>query len=334
MMPHLNVNSCMAASMESNKLKRYTLFPIQHEDVWKMYKQAISAFWTVEELDFTRDVTDWTKLNDNERYFISMILAFFAGSDGIVAENITTNFLNDIDIPEVQAFYAFQNAIEMIHSETYSLMIDTFIHDSCEKSKMFDAMNNFDCVKEKAQWALKWMNSEKSFSERLVAFACVEGIFFSGSFCSIFWLKKRGLMHGLCLSNEFISRDESLHTEFAILMYNKFAKKLDKAVLLSIITEAVDIEKNFITSALPCKLIGMNSELMSEYIEFVADRLLVQLGSSKCYYKSNPFPWMELISMEGKTNFFERKVSEYSKAGIQVHATQPSSKTFCSTANF
>ena len=320
-----------------DRKKRYTLFPIEHEDVWRMYKKSISAFWTVEEIDFTRDLTDWKKLSGNEQHFITMILAFFAGSDGIVAENITDRFLSVVDIPEIRAFYAFQNASEMIHSETYSLMIDTFVTDISERMKIFDAINNYDCVKKKAEWAIRWINDDDcSFSERLVAFAAVEGIFFSGAFCSIFWLKKRGLMPGLCLSNEFISRDESLHTEFAILIYKKFAAKLDEKVIVDIITDAVRIEKEFILDALPCKLIGMNSEMMSEYIEFVADRLLVQLNCPKYYNKRNPFPFMELISLEGKTNFFEKKVSEYSKAGINSATSKPnsSSKIFSASAVF
>ena len=324
-------------SNQNNEIiKRYTLFPIQHREVWQMYKKAVSAFWTVEEIDFSKDISDWQKLNDNEKHFISMILAFFAGSDGIVLENLVERFMNEVDVPEVRSFYSFQTASETIHSETYSLLIDTYIKDNEHKSKLFDAINNFDCVNKKAKWALKWINDKDSeFAKRLVAFAAVEGIFFSGAFCAIFWLKKRGLLPGLALSNEFISRDEALHTEFAILMYNKYATKINENIIKEIITEAVEIEKEFITEALPCKLIGMNSELMKEYIEFVADRLLVQLGNSKVYNTKNPFAFMEMISMEGKTNFFEKRVSEYSKAGVNSNSSRSNaSRSFCSTAAF
>ena len=305
-----------------SKLKRYTLFPIQYPEVWKMYKKHLAAFWTAEEIDLAKDVVDWEKLSEDEKHFISMVLAFFAGSDGIVLENLVERFMSDIDIPEVRSFYAFQTAAETIHSETYSLLIETLIQDYSKKSILFDAINNFECINKKAVWATKWIADEKSdFAERLIAFAAVEGIFFSGAFCSIFWLKKRGLMPGLCLSNEFISRDEGLHTEFAILVYHQFANKLDSSKIVEIITEAVSIEKEFILEALPCNLIGMNSRSMSDYIEFVADRLLVQLGCTKVYNKKNPFVFMEMISMEGKTNFFEKRVSEYSKAGVSSSNT-------------
>tara|TARA_Y100000389_G_scaffold193911_1_gene223245 strand:- start:617 stop:1522 length:906 start_codon:yes stop_codon:yes gene_type:complete len=301
-----------------------------------MYKKAVAAFWTVEEIDFTKDIADWAKLSENEKHFVSMVLAFFAGSDGIVLENLVERFMQEVDVPEVRSFYAFQTASETIHSETYSLLIDTYINDQLQKNKLFDAINNFDCVNKKAKWAIKWIQDKDScFAKRLIAFAAVEGIFFSGSFCAIFWLKKRGLLPGLALSNEFISRDEALHTEFAILIYSKFAEKIDKETITEIITEAVSIEKEFIIDALPCRLIGMNSELMKQYIEFVADRLLVQLGNAKYYNVSNPFSFMDMISMEGKTNFFEKRVSEYSKAGINSKTAKTSSmKMFSSTAKF
>ena len=320
-----------------SKLKRYTLFPIQYPEVWKMYKKHLAAFWTAEEIDLAKDVVDWEKLSEDEKHFISMVLAFFAGSDGIVLENLVERFMSDIDIPEVRSFYAFQTAAETIHSETYSLLIETLIQDYSKKSILFDAINNFECINKKARWATKWIADEKSdFAERLIAFAAVEGIFFSGAFCSIFWLKKRGLMPGLCLSNEFISRDEALHTEFAIMVYHQFANKLDSSKILEIITEAVSIEKEFILEALPCNLIGMNSRSMSDYIEFVADRLLVQLGCAKVYNKKNPFVFMEMISMEGKTNFFEKRVSEYSKAGVSSSNTNVNAnvKSFSIDAEF
>jgi len=320
-----------------SRLKRYTLFPIQYPEVWKMYKKHLAAFWTAEEIDLAKDVVDWEKLSEDEKHFISMVLAFFAGSDGIVLENLVERFMSDIDIPEVRSFYAFQTAAETIHSETYSLLIETLIQDYNKKSILFDAINNFECINKKAVWATKWIADEKSdFAERLIAFAAVEGIFFSGAFCSIFWLKKRGLMPGLCLSNEFISRDEGLHTEFAILVYHQFANKLDSSKIVEIITEAVSIEKEFILEALPCNLIGMNSRSMSDYIEFVADRLLVQLGCTKVYNKKNPFVFMEMISMEGKTNFFEKRVSEYSKAGVSSSNTSAKSsvKSFSIDADF
>lgn len=324
-------------SNSNSKMKRYTLFPIEHADVWSMYKAQVAAFWTAEEIDLAKDVVDWQKLSEDDKHFISMVLAFFAGSDGIVLENLVERFMNDIDIPEVRAFYAFQTAAETIHSETYSLLIETLIKDYEKKTILFDAINNFECINKKASWATKWIADDKSsFAERLVAFAAVEGIFFSGAFCSIFWLKKRGLMPGLCLSNEFISRDEALHTEFAILVYHKFAQKLETKTITKIIREAVTIEKEFICEALPCNLIGMNSRSMSDYIEFVADRLLVQLGCPKLYNKKNPFVFMEMISMEGKTNFFEKRVSEYSKAGVSAKnpVNSNTSKSFSINAEF
>jgi ribonucleoside-diphosphate reductase subunit M2 len=294
------------------------MYPIKHSDVWTLYKKAVASFWTVEEVDFSKDMKDWLSLTKDEKYFISHILAFFAGSDGIVMENLAERFIRDVHEPEIKAFYSFQIAVEVIHSEMYSLIIDTYIKDTLEKSKLFNAINTFECINKKAQWAKKWIDDKSAtFASRLVAFAAVEGIFFSGSFCSIFWLKKRGLLPGLSFSNELISRDEALHTDFAILMYNKFAEKLDPSVVLEIIKESVDVEKEFIVESLPCRLIGLNSQSMTDYIEFVADRLLTQLGNQKFYNTKNPFQFMEMISMTGKTNFFEKRVSEYSKANVQ-----------------
>jgi ribonucleoside-diphosphate reductase subunit M2 len=295
------------------------MFPIRFEDIWEMYKKQVDCFWRPEEVDLSKDLGHWDSLNDNEKYFISMILAFFAASDGIVLENLASRFMNDIQISEARAFYGFQIAMENIHSHTYSLLIDSYIKDKEQKDKLFNAIQHFPCIKKKSDWAQKWIHDNRSsFATRLIAFACVEGIFFSGAFCSVFWLKKRGLMPGLTFSNELISRDEALHCEFAILLYSKLQKKTEKNRVYEIIKEAVDIEIEFICEALPCKLIGMNSDLMTQYIKFVADRLVVQLGYKKIYNVSNPFQWMELISLEGKTNFFERKVSEYSLANKQT----------------
>jgi len=294
---------------------RFVMFPIKYQDIWEMYKKQVECFWRAEEIDLSKDLTNWESLNTDERYFISMILAFFAASDGIVLENLASRFMNDVQISEARAFYGFQIAMENIHSESYSLLIETYIKDKEEKNKLFNAIENFPCIKKKSDWAQKWIHDNRSsFAARLVAFACVEGIFFSGAFCSIYWLKKRGLMPGLTFSNELISRDEALHCEFAVLLYNKLQKKIDKARIHEIIKEAVEIEIEFICEALPCKLIGMNSELMSQYIKFVADRLVVQLGYKKIYGVANPFDFMELISLEGKTNFFEKRVGEYSLA--------------------
>lgn len=294
---------------------RFVMFPLKDHNIWNMYKKQVSCFWTVEEIDLSKDMKSWATLNDDEKHFISMILAFFAASDGIVLENLAGRFMTDVQLAEARAFYGFQIAMENIHSETYSLLIDTYIQKEDEKNKLFKALENFDCIKKKADWAIKWINDKRSsFQTRLIAFACVEGIFFSGAFCSIFWLKKRGLMPGLTFSNELISRDEALHTEFAILLYNSMKKKLSKQKFHEIIEEAVEIEKEFICFALPCRLIGMNSNMMSDYIEFVADRLCVQLGYEKIYNTSNPFDFMEMISIEGKTNFFEKRVSEYALA--------------------
>jgi ribonucleotide reductase beta subunit family protein with ferritin-like domain len=303
---------------------RFVIFPIKHDRVWEMYKEHMAVFWTAEEIDLVPDLNDWENLNDNERHFIKHILAFFAASDGIVNENLAVRFYNEIQIPEARCFYGFQIAMENIHSETYSLLIDTYIKDNAEKDKLFKAVETLPPVAKKANWAMNWIGSEASFAERLVAFAAVEGIFFSGSFCSIFWLKKRGLMPGLCTSNEFISRDEGLHCEFACLMHDMLPEeeKASKETITSILKEAVEIEKEFIMEALPVSLIGMNAELMGQYIEFVADHWLGQLGCDALYNTPNPFDWMELISLEGKTNFFEKRVSEYSKAGVGSDRSQ------------
>lgn len=305
----------MEPILTENK-NRFVLFPIEHNDIWSFYKKAEASFWTAEEIDLSQDLTDWGQLNDDERHFIKHVLAFFAASDGIVNENLAENFLSEVQYTEAKFFYGFQVAIENIHSETYSLLIDTYIKDSKEKRTLFNAIDTLDCVKKKAEWALRWID-KGSFAERLVAFAAVEGIFFSGSFCSIFWLKKRGLMPGLCFSNELISRDEGLHCDFACLLYsNHLVNKLDKAQVEEIIRDAVAIEKEFVTEALPVKLIGMNSDLMSQYIEFVADRLLMELGNEKIYNVTCPFDFMEMISIQGKSNFFERRVGEYQKANV------------------
>ena len=294
---------------------RFVMFPIKHEDIWKMYKTQVDCFWRAEEIDLTKDLTNWESLNRDEKYFISMILAFFAASDGIVLENLASRFMNEVQISEARAFYGFQIAMENVHSETYSLLIETYIKDTFEKDRLFNAIEIFPCIKKKSDWAQKWIHDNRSsFATRLIAFACVEGIFFSGAFCSIYWLKKRGLMPGLTFSNELISRDEALHCEFAVLLYSKLVKKMSKARIHEIIKEAVDIESEFICDALPCRLIGMNSQLMTQYIQFVADRLSVQLGYDKIYNVTNPFEFMELISLEGKTNFFEKKVDSYALA--------------------
>ena len=302
---------------------RFVIFPIQQDDIWQMYKKAEASFWTAEEIDLAQDLKDWDeKLNDDERHFITHVLAFFAASDGIVNENLAVNFLEEVKSPEARCFYGFQVAIENIHAETYSLLIDTYIKDAEEKHRLFNALETVPCVKKKAEWALRWID-KGNFAERLIAFAAVEGIFFSGSFCSIFWLKKRGLMPGLSFSNELISRDEGLHCDFACLLYNRYLKnKLPNETVVGIIKDAVEIEKEFVTDALPVKLIGMNADLMTQYIEFVADRLLLELGCEKQYNAENPFDFMEMISLQGKTNFFERRVSEYSKAGV---ANKPAS---------
>ena len=295
--------------------QRYVMFPIQNKAIWRMYKKQVECFWRAEEVDLSKDLTSWATLNTDEQFFIKMILAFFAASDGIVNENLAVRFMSDVQLSEARAFYGFQIAMENIHSEMYSLLIDTYIRDEMEKTQLFKALQNFPCIKKKADWAIKWINDKhSSFATRLVAFACVEGIFFSGAFCSIYWLKKRGKMPGLTFSNELISRDEALHTEFAILLYRQLFHPLEEATIHAIIKEAVKIEQEFICEALPCRLISMNSKLMSQYIEFIADRLLLQLGYSPLYNSNNPFDFMELISMEGKTNFFEKRVGEYALA--------------------
>ena len=305
-------------STDSTLGERYTLFPISstEEDLYKLYKKAVASFWTVEEIDFSKDKDDWNKLNDNEQYFIKHVLAFFAGSDGIVQENLASRFQKDVQSPVARLFYAIQNAMEGIHSETYSLLIDQYVKDKDEQLKYFRAIDKIPAIRKKALWAIEWIESPKDYATRLLAFACVEGIFFSGSFCAIYWVKKRGLLPGLTFSNELISRDEGLHTEFAIAMYHKLNNKLSRDKVEEIVESAVNYETEFITDALPCSLIGMNSKDMIQYIQFVADRLLIQLGYPKMYNVGNPFDFMDLISLEGKTNFFEKKVSEYSKPGV------------------
>ncbi len=303
--------------LQENK-DRFVLFPIKYDEVWKMYKQAEASFWTAEEIDLSNDLTDWTRLTDDERHFIKHVLAFFAASDGIVNENLVVNFMQAVQIPEARCFYGFQIAIENIHAETYSLLIDTYINDPAEKAHLFNAFETIPCVKKKADWALRWIEEAPSFAHSLIAFAAVEGIFFSGSFCSIFWLKKRGLMPGLAFSNELISRDEGLHCDFACLLYSMLEEKLPAEEVKAIICEAVVGEQEFVTDALPVSLIGMNADLMKQYIEFVADRLLVALGVEKVYNVANPFPFMEMISLQGKTNFFEKRVAEYQKAGVMA----------------
>ena len=299
--------------LQENK-DRFVMFPLKYHDIWELYKQAEHSFWTAEEIDLAQDLTDWNeKLNENEQHFIKMVLAFFAASDGIVNENLAENFLKEVQYPEAKSFYGFQIAMENVHSETYSLLIDTYIKDSAEKDRLFHAIDNFPSIKEKADWALKWIASD-SFDERLIAFAAVEGIFFSGSFCSIFWLKKRGLMPGLSFSNELISRDEGLHCQFACLLHNRYIKdKVSEERIKEIICSAVDIERTFITESLPVSLIGMNSKLMEQYIEFTADFWLQALGCKKVYNVENPFDFMDMISLQGKTNFFEKRVAEYQK---------------------
>ncbi|TDI70162.1 MAG: ribonucleoside-diphosphate reductase [Bacteroidetes bacterium] len=296
---------------------RFVIFPIQHHDIWEWYKKSEASFWTAEEIDLHQDLTDWnTKLNDDERYFIKHILAFFAASDGIVNENLAENFVNEVQYSEAKFFYGFQIMMENIHSETYSLLIDTYVKDDKEKDLLFNAIDNFPAIKMKADWALKWIDSP-SFAERLIAFAAVEGIFFSGAFCSIFWMKKRGLMPGLTFSNELISRDEGVHCDFAVHLHNHhLVNKVPKKRIRAIIVDALNIEREFITESLPVSLIGMNSKLMTQYLEFIADRLLVELNCEKEYNIGNPFDFMDMISLQGKTNFFEKRVSEYQKAGV------------------
>jgi len=294
---------------------RFVMFPIKHDDIWKMYQKQVDCFWRPEEIDLTKDLKDWDSLTQDERFFISMILAFFAASDGIVLENLAMRFMSDVQLSEARAFYGFQIAMENIHSHTYSLLIETYIKNSEEKHKLFNAIEHFPSIKKKSDWAQKWIHDNRSsFATRLIAFACVEGIFFSGAFCSIFWIKKRGLLPGLTFSNELISRDEALHCEFAVLLYSKLLKKMNKARVHEIIKEAVEIEIEFICEALPCRLIGMNSQMMTQYIQFVSDRLCVQLGYDKIYNVTNPCDFMELISLESKANFFEKRNDSYALA--------------------
>jgi ribonucleoside-diphosphate reductase beta chain len=319
--------------LQENK-DRFVLFPIQHHDIWKFYKQAEASFWTAEEIDLSQDLTDWNNLNDGERHFITHVLAFFAASDGIVNENLAEHFVAEVQYTEAKFFYGFQITIENIHSETYSLLIDTYVKDAKEKDKLFHAVDTMPCVKKKADWALRWI-SQGNFQERLIAFAAVEGIFFSGSFCSIFWLKKRGLMPGLTFSNELISRDEGLHCDFACHIYTKHVKgKLPEQTVIDIIKDAVEIEKEFVTDALPVNLIGMNAAQMRQYIEFVADRLLNELVGKKVYNATNPFDFMEMISLRGKTNFFEKRVAEYQKAGVMNSTEKESSAKFSLNEDF
>jgi ribonucleoside-diphosphate reductase subunit M2 len=300
---------------------RFCMFPIQYPKIWEMYKKAEASFWTAEEVDLSEDLNHWNNLTDGERHFISHVLAFFAASDGIVLENLAGRFMKEVQVSEARAFYGFQIAIENIHSEMYSLLIETYINDSVEKNRLFHAIETIPCITKKADWAMKWIDSSDSFAERIVAFACVEGIFFSGSFCAIFWLKKRGLMPGLTFSNELISRDEGLHCDFACLIYSLLTKKLSEERVKTIVRDAVEIEREFVCEALPCALVGMNGDLMSQYIEFVADRLLCELGCGKIYNVQNPFDWMDLISLQGKTNFFEKRVGEYQKASVMNSLT-------------
>ena len=314
---------------------RFVLFPLQNNEIWKMYKQHLACFWVATEIDLSQDLNDWKTLKQDEKHFIKYVLAFFAASDGIVLENLADNFICEVKLPEARCFYGFQAAMENIHSETYSLLIDTYIKDEDEKNNLFNAMNNIPCIQQKANWAVKWMNKDAPFIQRLVAFACVEGIHFSGSFCAIYWLKKRGLMPGLTYSNELISRDEGLHTDFACLLYRQAVNKLTNEQVHKIVTEAVKIEKNFICDALPCKLIGMNSKMMATYIEFIADHLLYELGHTKLYNVENPFEWMDMINLTGKTNFFEKRVSEYQKSGVMNSLKKTEKKiNFCVDDDF
>ncbi|KAG5922947.1 Ribonucleotide-diphosphate reductase (RNR), small subunit [Claviceps africana] len=306
--------------------QRFVLFPIKYHEIWQMYKKAEASFWTAEEIDLSKDLHDWNnRLNDDEKYFISHILAFFAASDGIVNENLVERFSSEVQVPEARCFYGFQIMMENIHSETYSLLIDSYIKEHAQREYLFNAIETIPCIRKKADWALHWIqDKESSFAQRLVAFAAVEGIFFSGAFASIFWLKKRGLMPGLTFSNELISRDEGLHTDFACLLHSHLKHRASKQIIEQIITDAVSIEQEFLTEALPCALLGMNATLMKQYIEFVADRLLVALGNEKVYKTSNPFDFMENISLGGKTNFFEKRVGEYQKAGVMASTTKKS----------
>jgi ribonucleoside-diphosphate reductase beta chain len=316
-------------------LDRFVLFPIKYHDIWELYKIALSSIWTVEEIDLTDDINDWNnKLNSNERFFISRILAYFMSSDLIVNENLAAKFLKEVQIPEAKQFYAVQIMVEAIHNETYALLIDTLITNETEKMLLFNAITTIPCIQKKAEWALKWITNSKSFHERLFAFIVVECIFFSGSFCAIFWLKKRGLLPGVCLSNEWISRDEGLHVKFGILLNSKLLHKIDSSVAYEIIKDAVNYEKEFITESLPVSLIGMNCTLMSQYIEYVSDKLLYDLGYDKIYNTQNPFDFIELLSLQGKTNFFEKRVSQYSKAYVSMASKQNDSDIFSTDGEF
>jgi ribonucleotide reductase beta subunit family protein with ferritin-like domain len=307
--------------LRDDSARRFTPFPLRHVDLWDMYKRAVASFWTAEEVSLTQDVDDWQKLSDDERHFVKHVLAFFAGADGIVMENVQANFGVEVRAPEARAFYAYQAFNESVHSEAYGTLIDTLIADPAERERLFDAMTTVPAVRRKAAWATKWLAPGRPFAERLLAFACVEGVLFSGSFCAIFWLKQRGLMPGLGLSNQFIARDEGLHQEFAVLLYSKLRRRLPQSTVERIVREAVENEKEFITEAIPCRMVGMNAALMAQYVEFVADRLLLSLGYARAYPgATNPFPWMELISLGGKDNFFERFSSEYQKAGVMGRA--------------
>lgn len=320
--------------LEQGDNSRFVLFPIQHDDIWNYYKKAEASFWTAEEIDLSQDLTDWKNLSDGERHFISHVLAFFAASDGIVNENLAEHFVSEVQYTEAKFFYGFQIAMENIHSETYSLLIDTYIKTAGERDKLFNAIEHLPCVKRKADWALRWID-KGNFQERLIAFAAVEGIFFSGSFCSIFWLKKRGLMPGLTFSNELISRDEGLHCDFACYLYtHHVVNRLSPNLVTDIIKDAVEIEKEFVTDALPVRLIGMNADLMCQYIEFVADRLLSELGCSKVWNSTNPFDFMDMISLQGKTNFFEKRVGDYQKAGVMKTKDAPDSTKFSIEEDF
>ena len=328
----MNLQDELLLRQDKDDKSRFVLFPIKYPDIWEMYKKAEASFWTAEEIDLHTDLTDWANLNDGERHFLSHVLAFFAASDGIVNENLAEHFLHEVQLPEAKCFYGFQIMMENIHSETYSLLIDTLIKDPAEKDRLFNALDTVPAVKKKGEWALRWIDNG-NFLERLIAFAAVEGIFFSGSFCSIFWMKKRGLLPGLSFSNELISRDEGLHCDFACLLYTKYVEnKLDPEKVKGMILDAVEIEKEFITEALPVDLIGMNSKLMAQYIEFVADRLLLELGIDKVFNATNPFDFMDMISLQGKTNFFERRVGEYQKAGVMDQ--NKGSKTFTMDEEF
>ncbi|CAD8205778.1 unnamed protein product [Paramecium octaurelia] len=326
----LNQNECDEPLLKQNP-NRFVLFPIKYNDIWNMYKQHKASFWTAEEIDLYQDLKDWEKLTADEKHFIKYVLAFFAASDGIVNENLAQQFCTEVQVPEARCFYGFQIAMENIHSETYSLLIDTYITDENEKNYLLHAIHNVPVIQKKAMWAMKWINDNDSFAERLIAFAAVEGIFFSGSFCAIFWIKKRSLMPGLTFSNELISRDEGLHTDFACLLYKHLVNKLSNQRIHEIISSAVEIEKEFISEALPVELIGMNSNLMKQYIEFVADRLIFALGAPKIYNSKNPFDWMDMISLQGKTNFFERRVGDYQKAGVM---SKKQDKVFTMDADF